>query len=207
MSAAASGRLAGRGACARCLRAAAALRAAGDVAAAGLQGTRRLEPSRSPTTGVARRVVGVFHDATLNALEEQTDRVEPDAEGGGGAVRAGAGAGAIGASRPGMPQVGAGARSPRRDVANKPLAGPRRPRYRDFLLRADVSYEADVWGRVRRTIQASRRPRRRAPPTSRASASACTPSWRPIYFELRALDAEARSSSTRASPPTSGRSS
>ncbi len=48
----------------------------------------------------------------------------------------------------------------------------------DFILPVDVSWEADVWGRIHSAVTASRRRPRRAPPTSRRRASASTPSSR-----------------------------
>lgn len=64
--------------------------------------------------------------------------------------------------------------------------------YNDFSLPVDVSYEADVWGRVRRTVEASR---------SEAQASAADLATVDLslhaelaldYFELRGLDAQKR---------------
>ena len=44
-----------------------------------------------------------------------------------------------------------------RQSANKALRGPTSPAYySDLMLQGDVSYEADVWGSVRRSVQSSR---------------------------------------------------
>jgi hypothetical protein len=49
-----------------------------------------------------------------------------------------------------------------------------------FLLPVDVSYEADVWGRVRLGVASAVATRRRAPRISRRCGCRCTPSWRSI---------------------------
>jgi NodT family efflux transporter outer membrane factor (OMF) lipoprotein len=72
---------------------------------------------------------------------------------------------------------------------NRPLATAT-DSYTDYVLPVDVSYEADVWGRVRRTVEASR---------SEAQASAADLANVDLslraelafdYFELRGLDAQ-----------------
>lgn len=57
-----------------------------------------------------------------------------------------------------FPQVGAAAAVAATDQSeNRPLRNPTAPtRYNDYLLRLDVSYEADLWGRVRSTTSAAR---------------------------------------------------
>jgi len=79
------------------------------------------------------------------------------------------------------------------------LNGPRTGsvnNYTDLVLPADVTYEADVWGRVRRTVEAAR-----------ANAQASTADLESVslsvhaelaadYFQLRTLDAEERLLST-----------
>jgi NodT family efflux transporter outer membrane factor (OMF) lipoprotein len=74
---------------------------------------------------------------------------------------------------------------------NRPLFTNATPTsYSDYVLSADASYEVDVWGRVRRTIEASR---------SEAQASAADLATVDLslhaelaldYFSLRGLDAE-----------------
>jgi NodT family efflux transporter outer membrane factor (OMF) lipoprotein len=47
--------------------------------------------------------------------------------------------------------------SRQRQSANRALRGPTSPlNYSDYILAGDVSYEADVWGSVRRTVESSR---------------------------------------------------
>jgi NodT family efflux transporter outer membrane factor (OMF) lipoprotein len=74
---------------------------------------------------------------------------------------------------------------------NKPLFGATSPvTYNDFQLPVDVAYEPDVWGRVRRTVEAAR---------SEAQASAADLASVDLslhaelaldYFELRGLDSQ-----------------
>jgi len=73
---------------------------------------------------------------------------------------------------------------------NRPLFKTSSTTYSDYVLSTDASYEADVWGRVRRTVEASR---------SEAQASAADLANVDLslhaelaldYFSLRGLDAE-----------------
>jgi NodT family efflux transporter outer membrane factor (OMF) lipoprotein len=73
--------------------------------------------------------------------------------------------------------------------SNRPLFSPN-SNYQDYLLPVDVAYEPDLWGRVRRTVEASR---------SEAQASAGDLANVDLslhaelamdYFQLRGLDAE-----------------
>jgi NodT family efflux transporter outer membrane factor (OMF) lipoprotein len=91
-----------------------------------------------------------------------------------------------------VPQVGASGSVTRNDVSNnKPLRSSTSPtQYADYVMRADVSYEADVWGRVRQSILASRA-------TAQASAADLESVGLSLhaelaldYFELQAIDAE-----------------
>jgi NodT family efflux transporter outer membrane factor (OMF) lipoprotein len=90
------------------------------------------------------------------------------------------------------PAVSAGLSASRTGQSqNKTLfANPKHQVYNDFALPFDVSYEPDVWGRVRRSIEASR---------SQAQASAADLASVDLslhaelaidYFELRGLDSE-----------------
>ena len=81
--------------------------------------------------------------------------------------------------------------SPTQLSKNRPLSSAiSKNRYTDYFLPIDASYEADVWGRVRRTVEASR---------SEAQASAADLESVNLslhselavdYFELRGLDAQ-----------------
>jgi len=56
----------------------------------------------------------------------------------------------------------------------------------DFLLPFDLSYELDLWGRVRRTVRRHGKRPKRPPPTSRPPSSVCEPSWRWIISSCAA---------------------
>jgi NodT family efflux transporter outer membrane factor (OMF) lipoprotein len=99
----------------------------------------------------------IFQDPQLNALEDklrvsnQTLRASMD--------RFQEARDVLRATRSSLfPLVTASASSSRqRQSANRALRGPTSPlNYSDYLLAADVTYEADVWGSVRRTVESSR---------------------------------------------------
>lgn len=77
-----------------------------------------------------------------------------------------------------------------RPSQNRPPAPSSTPAYNDFLLPVDVSYEPDVWGRVRRTVEAAR---------AEAQASAADLAGVELslraelaldYFQLRGVDSQ-----------------
>ena len=133
----------------------------------------------------------IFKDPELNALEEklsvsnQTLRAAQDRF-----LEARA---AVRFARAGeFPMVAAGAAASRqRQSSNRALRGATSPsNYSDFILSGDVSYEVDVWGRVRKTVEASR---------AQAQASAADLETIRLtlhaelafdYFTLRGLDAQ-----------------
>ncbi len=73
---------------------------------------------------------------------------------------------------------------------NKPLFSGKTPTYNDFLIPVDVAYEPDVWGRVRRTVEAARS-EAQASAADLASVSLTLQAELAMdYFELRGLDAQ-----------------
>jgi len=77
-----------------------------------------------------------------------------------------------------------------RDSANKPYFPLRPTSTGDFVLPFDLSYEADFWGRIRRTVNASRE---EAQATAADLATATLSIQAELaydYFELRAADAQ-----------------
>jgi NodT family efflux transporter outer membrane factor (OMF) lipoprotein len=75
--------------------------------------------------------------------------------------------------------------------SNRPLASfpDRGPYYSDKILSLDASYEADVWGRVRRTVEASRS-EAQASAADLANVNLSLHSELALdYFQLRGLDA------------------
>lgn len=91
-----------------------------------------------------------------------------------------------------MPQATAGASIGALNPSdNKPLASPSSTvRYADFVARVDVAYEADVWGRVSWTIQASRATAQASAADLESVSLSLHAELALDYFELRALDAE-----------------
>src|SRR5882762_1845961 len=133
----------------------------------------------------------VFSDPQLNGLEDKIDasnqnlKIAQDQF-----LQARA---AVRISRSGYYPVvtGSPSVSPTQLSNSRPLSNSNsKNRYTDYFLPIDASYEADVWGRVRRTVEASR---------SEAQASAADLESVNLslhselavdYFELRGLDAQ-----------------
>ncbi|MGA8222943.1 MAG: efflux transporter outer membrane subunit [Candidatus Acidiferrales bacterium] len=133
----------------------------------------------------------VYQDAQLNALEDQINVSNQNlkiAQAQFLEARA-----ALKISRSGLfPNVTGNASAAHYQQShNRPLfTGATPTTYSDYLLSVDASYEVDVWGRVRRTVEASR---------SEAQASAADLATVDLslhaelaldYFGLRGLDAE-----------------
>jgi NodT family efflux transporter outer membrane factor (OMF) lipoprotein len=133
----------------------------------------------------------VFRDDQLNALEEQLTvsnqtlkAVAAQFQQARALVRS--------AESGRMPQVGAGASIGAVDPSdNKPAASKASTlRYTDYTVRADVAYEADVWGRVSRTIEASRAAAQASAADLESVSLSLHSELAQNYFEVRALDAE-----------------
>src|SRR5262245_27149471 len=118
-----------------------------------------------PRDDIARgRWWEIFGDPQLNALEEQVAEANQNvkvAEARFRQARA-----LIGFFRAGLfPLVTAGAgASSLRDSPNAPFGSSRdKASTRDFLLTGDVSYEIDLWGRIRRRPPPGKKPRQPLP--------------------------------------------
>jgi len=73
------------------------------------------------------------------------------------------------------------------------LNGPRTgsiPDFTDLVLPADVTYEADVWGRVRRTVEAARANAQASAADVESVSLSVHAELAADYFQLRTLDAE-----------------
>jgi len=64
--------------------------------------------------------------------------------------------------------------------------------YTDLVLPADVTYEADVWGRVRRTVEAARANAQASAADLESASLSIHAELAADYFQLRTLDAEER---------------
>jgi NodT family efflux transporter outer membrane factor (OMF) lipoprotein len=133
----------------------------------------------------------VFQDAQVNTLEEQlgkanqTLRAAQDTY-----LQARA---ALRFTRAGQyPQATAGSLTSRqRQSSNRPLRGATSPSdFSDYVLASDVSYEADVWGRVRRTIEASRSQAQARAADLESVRLSLEAELALDYFTLRGLDAQ-----------------
>ena len=129
------------------------------------------------------RLVGDFGDPALNALEARVDVSNQTCAAGRGAVpqaRAAVSAARCGAIPDRSPWIRSITRQHASATRSNQVILPSQTATDDIMLPVDFSWEADVWGRVRRNVAAERAGTpRRAPPTSRASGSACRPSSRP----------------------------
>ena len=133
----------------------------------------------------------IFNDPELNMLEDkltvsnQTLRAAQDHF-----LQARA---AVKFSRAGeFPQVTAGGFASRqRSSSSRPLRGPTSPtNYSDFIVSGDISYEADVWGRVRKTVESSRAEAQASAADVEAVRLSLHAELALDYFTLRGLDAQ-----------------
>ena len=77
-----------------------------------------------------------------------------------------------------------------RDSANRPYFGSSSKPTGDFVLPFDLSYELDVWGRVRRTVAAAREEAQASAADLETVRLSLQAELAFDYFELRAADAE-----------------
>ncbi len=79
-----------------------------------------------------------------------------------------------------------------RDSANRPYAPPAPGATGDFVLPFDFSYEVDLWGRVRRTVNASREEAQAVAADLATATLSIQAEVAFDYFELRAADSQKR---------------
>jgi NodT family efflux transporter outer membrane factor (OMF) lipoprotein len=81
--------------------------------------------------------------------------------------------------------------APTHSSSHRPFAtNASRESYTDIVLPVDVSYEADVWGRVRRTVEASRSAAQASAADLAALSLTLHAELALDYFQLRGLDAQ-----------------
>jgi NodT family efflux transporter outer membrane factor (OMF) lipoprotein len=135
----------------------------------------------------------LFDDGQLSALQAQLDAANQNLKA--AAARYAEARALVGVARSSrFPQVAASAQATatRLSLHRPQASGTSRSRYTDYVLAGDVSYEVDVWGRVRKTIEGAS-----------ASAQASAADLETVrlslhaelaldYFTLRGLDAQKR---------------
>jgi NodT family efflux transporter outer membrane factor (OMF) lipoprotein len=133
----------------------------------------------------------IFHDEQLNAMEERVSVSNQTLK----AARAqfDQARALVGSSRAGLfPQLaGTMSTTEVNQSANRPLWNPSADtQYADYVLRVDASYELDVWGRVARTVEASRAQAQASAADLEAVGLSLHAELALDYFQLRELDAE-----------------
>jgi NodT family efflux transporter outer membrane factor (OMF) lipoprotein len=135
----------------------------------------------------------IFGDPQLNALEEELTEANQNvkiAE-----VRFRQARALIGFFRAGLfPLVTAGvSASSLRDSTNRSnVSGDGGASTRDFLLTGDVSYELDLWGRIRRSVTAAREEAQATAADLETTKLSLQAELAFDYFELRSADAQQR---------------
>jgi NodT family efflux transporter outer membrane factor (OMF) lipoprotein len=135
----------------------------------------------------------IFGDPQLNALEEELTAANQNvkiAEARFRQARA-----MIGFFRAGLfPLVTAGAgASSLRDSPNAPFGSSRgKASTGDFLLTGDISYEIDLWGRIRRSVTAAREEAQATAADLETAKLSLQAELAFDYFELRSADAQQR---------------
>jgi NodT family efflux transporter outer membrane factor (OMF) lipoprotein len=133
----------------------------------------------------------VFQDAQLNALEEQvnvSNQTLKTAQAQFEQARA-----VVRITRSSLyPNVTAGVNATRNHQSRNRPNGRLAPTttYTDLQLPVDASYEADVWGRVRRTVEAARASAQASAADVESVSLSLHAELATDYFQLRTLDAE-----------------
>jgi multidrug efflux system outer membrane protein len=137
----------------------------------------------------------IFGNAELNRLETQAAEANQELKA--AVARFAQARAAADVARSGLfPRIGAGFTAVRQsDSANKPQSGTgqasgNRFTYDNFTLPFDLSYEVDLWGRVRRQVESARAKEQADAADLGAVKLAIAAEVAADFFTLRALDAE-----------------
>jgi multidrug efflux system outer membrane protein len=91
------------------------------------------------------------------------------------------------------PQVDVGGDASRNRLSrNRPLSTGGAPRYNEYTVSGSISYELDLWGRVRNTVAANRAEAQASQADLASARLSLQASVADAYFRLRGLDAEAQ---------------
>ena len=133
----------------------------------------------------------IFKDPQLNALEKQvaiSNQNIAAAEANFRAARA-----MVQAARAGyFPNIGAGTSATRSRNPSGKISGITGGTATDYLLSADVSWEIDIWGRVRRSVEASRANAMASKADLDAARLSAQAELALDYFQMRSLDAQSQ---------------
>jgi NodT family efflux transporter outer membrane factor (OMF) lipoprotein len=133
----------------------------------------------------------IYQDPELNALEEQIDVSNLTLKAAEDQFLQARAAVRISRSAQYPTVTGGLSVSPARVSANRPLANKTSGTYNtDLVIPVDVSYEADVWGRVRRTVEASRAEAQASAADVASVGLSLHAELALDYFQLRGLDAQ-----------------
>ncbi len=155
---------------------------------AGLQGWKPAEPSDQTIRG---NWWELFHDPQLNALEEKVDVSNDTLKA--AEARFDQARESIRFYRASLyPTInGSASILSERQSSNRPLRGATSPTYYgDFVLPAAVSWEADIWGRVRHLVQSSQAQTQATAADVETVRLSLHAELATDYFQLRGLDAE-----------------
>jgi multidrug efflux system outer membrane protein len=135
----------------------------------------------------------IFGDAELNRLETEAGDANQELKA--AAARFEQARALVNIAKSGFwPRAGlSGSATRQRDSANRPLHSAeaiRASSYNDFVVPFDLSYEFDLWGRVRRSVEAARAAEQAQAGDIESVQLAIQAEVAADYFALRALDAE-----------------
>ncbi|MDY0040460.1 MAG: efflux transporter outer membrane subunit [Desulforhabdus sp.] len=132
----------------------------------------------------------MFNDPELNRLESEAEAANQDLKA--AAARFEQARALADVARSGLfPRLGT-AFLPlwQRDSENRPVGGKPRQTYDSFTVPFDLSYELDLWGRVRRTVEASTAQKEASAEDVESVRLAMQAEIAADYLSLRALDAD-----------------
>ena len=155
-----------------------------------LQGNRQLETRAAERRHLERHLVEDLSGSSARCARRSDQCFEPDAESCPGAICRSA------RRRKNLPR-GYFPHGHRRDLCHALFGSAQRPAclfknqgYQDYVIPVDVSYEPDVWGRVRAPSKPAAPKRRPPPPISPTSSLSIRAELAFDYFSLRGLDAQ-----------------
>jgi len=151
-------------------------------------------PARPDDAAVRGAWWKLFGDAQLDALQDQALEASPTLAAAAG--RLAQARAVVDVQNAGLfPQVSAGARAFRQEIsANRPLTNYGSPNLQtvqnEFALNLSVSYEADLWARVRSGVEAARAGAEQSAADFQNTRLVLTSDVANAYFNLRGLDIE-----------------